>query len=198
MANNYILRYLPVAVDDLISIFDWIASDSPSNAAAFVDKLDQRLGNLETHPFLGRIPKDDKLKISGYRVLVIESYLVFYIIRGKTVEIHRVVHGSRNLEIAAFDQAIAAEQALSWGLITRIADDGKTVAEAENMVKEILQGSLVSFGWSKQLLTDSFHSSFEAQLQKERKGLASCAAHGDGKEGLKAFTEKRKPVFNKG
>ena len=98
MANNYILRYLPVAVDDLISIFDWIASDSPSNAAAFVDKLDQRIGNLETHPFLGRIPRDDKLKTLGYRVLVIESYLVFYIIRGKTVEIHRVVHGSRNLD----------------------------------------------------------------------------------------------------
>jgi addiction module RelE/StbE family toxin len=98
MANKYILRYLPVAVDDLISIFSWIANDSPTNAAAFVDKLDQRIGNLETHPFLGRIPRDDKLKTLGYRVLVIESYLVFYIIRGKTVEIHRVVHGSRNLD----------------------------------------------------------------------------------------------------
>ncbi len=50
MANNYILRYLPVAVDNLISIFGWIANDSPANAAAFVDKLDQCLGNLETHP----------------------------------------------------------------------------------------------------------------------------------------------------
>jgi hypothetical protein len=29
---------------------------------------------------------------------VIESYLVFYIIRGRTVEIHRVVHCSRNLD----------------------------------------------------------------------------------------------------
>ena len=98
MANKYILRYLPVAVDDLISIFDWIANGSPVNAAAFIDKLDQRIGNLETHPFLGRIPNDDKLKSSGYHVLVIESYLVFYIVRGKTVEIHRVVHGSRNLD----------------------------------------------------------------------------------------------------
>jgi toxin ParE1/3/4 len=98
MANKYVLRYLPVAVEDLISIFDWIASDSPTNAAAFIDKLDQRIGNLETHPFLGRIPRDDRLKSSGYRVLVIESYLVFYIVRFKTVEIHRVVHGSRNLE----------------------------------------------------------------------------------------------------
>jgi len=98
MVNKYILRYLPAAVDDLISIFDWIAGDSPANAAAFIEKLDQRIGSLKIHPFLGRIPRDDKLRNSGYRVLVIDSYLVFYIVRGKTVEVHRVVHGSRSLE----------------------------------------------------------------------------------------------------
>ncbi len=98
MANKYRLRYLPVAVDDLVSIFDWIANDSPANAGAFIDKIDQRLGSLQTHPFLGRIPRDEKLQHAGYRVLVIESYLAFYIVRGKTVEIHRVVHGSRNLD----------------------------------------------------------------------------------------------------
>ena len=97
MSNKYSLRYLPVAVDDLISIFDWIANDSPANAAAFIEKLDQQIGSLARHPLLGRIPKDDKLKSAGYRVLVIESYLTFYMVRGKTVEIHRVVHGSRNL-----------------------------------------------------------------------------------------------------
>lgn len=98
MANKYTLRYLPVAVDDLISIFDWIASDSPTNAASFVDKLDKHISSLATHPFLGRIPRDDKLKNSGYRILVIESYLGFYIVRSKTIEIHRIIHGSRNLE----------------------------------------------------------------------------------------------------
>jgi len=98
MANKYILRYLPVAVDDLISIFDWIANNSPATAAAFIEKLDQRIGSLKTHPFLGHIPRDDKLKSSGYRVLVIESYLVFYVVRAKTVEIHRIIDGSRNLD----------------------------------------------------------------------------------------------------
>lgn len=78
MTNKYLVRYLPVAVDDLVSIFDWIAHDSTANAAAFIDKLDQRIGNLKTHPFFGHIPKDDKLKNFGYRVLVIEPYLVFY------------------------------------------------------------------------------------------------------------------------
>jgi toxin ParE1/3/4 len=98
MANKYTLRYLPAAVDDLVSIFDWIANDSPAEAAAFVEKLDHRIGNLRTHPFLGHIPRDEKLKSSGYRVLVMDSYLVFYMIRGKTVKIHRVIHGSRNLD----------------------------------------------------------------------------------------------------
>jgi len=98
MANRFTLRYLPIAVDDLISIFDWIADDNPANAAAFIEKLDQRIGRLRTHPFLGHLPRDDKLQSSGYRVLVIESYLVFYIVRGKIVEIHCVVQGSRHLE----------------------------------------------------------------------------------------------------
>jgi toxin ParE1/3/4 len=97
MADKYTLRYLPIAVDDLISIFDWIAHDSPANAARFIEEIDKRIGNLKYHPFIGHIPGDDKLKSSGYRILVIESYLVFYIIRGETVEIHRIVHGSRNL-----------------------------------------------------------------------------------------------------
>lgn len=97
MPNKYTLRYLPVALDDLISVFDWIATDSPANASAFLQKLDQRLHHLETHPFLGRIPRDEKLKDFGYRVLIVESYLIFYLPRGKTIEIHRVIHGSRNV-----------------------------------------------------------------------------------------------------
>jgi len=97
MPNKYTLRYLPIAVDDIVSIFDWIANDSPANADAFIKKLDSRMLNLKSHPLLGRIPRDDKLKDFGYRVIIIESYLVFYIVRDKTVEIHRVIHGSRNL-----------------------------------------------------------------------------------------------------
>ena len=97
MANKYTIRYLPIAVDDLVSIFDWIANDSPANADAFIKKLDRRILNLKSHPLLGRIPRDEKLKNFGYRVIIIESYLVFYIVRDKTVVIHRVIHGSRNL-----------------------------------------------------------------------------------------------------
>lgn len=98
MANKYTIRYLPIAVDDLVSIFDWIADDSPANADKFIRKLDQQILNLKNHPSIGRMPRDEKLKIAGYRVLIIESYLVFYMVRDKTVEIHRIIHGSRYLD----------------------------------------------------------------------------------------------------
>ncbi len=98
MADKYSIRYLPVAVEDLLSIHDWIASDSPARASFFTDKLEKNAGSLESNPFLGRVPHDARLKSLGYRLLIIESYLVFYLVRGKTIEIHRVIHGSRALE----------------------------------------------------------------------------------------------------
>ena len=98
MPNRNTLRYLPAAQDDLMSILEWIAHDSHQRAVSFIDKLDTHIGRLEYHPKLGRVPRHPKLKEYGYRVLIIESYLVFYLIRGKTSEIHRVVHGSRNLD----------------------------------------------------------------------------------------------------
>jgi addiction module RelE/StbE family toxin len=98
MAAKYRLRYLPIAQEDLIAIFDYIAEDSPGRAFAFVDKLDKQIGHLEAHPLLGHLPKHPRLREYGYRVLVIESYLVFYVVREEEVEIHRVIHGSRNIE----------------------------------------------------------------------------------------------------
>lgn len=92
------LRYLPAAQGDLVEIFDYIAQDSPNRALSFVEKLDKRIGLLEQHSLLGRLPRHPKLREYGYRVLIIESYLVFYIIRGQMIEIHRVVHGSRNID----------------------------------------------------------------------------------------------------
>lgn len=97
MSNKYTLRYLPIAEEDLISILDWIAKDSPTRALKFVDKLEVRIGKLESFPLLGRIPRNIKLRNYGYRVLVIEDYLIFYIIRKNTVEVHRIIRASRNI-----------------------------------------------------------------------------------------------------
>jgi len=115
---------------------------------------------------------------------------------GGTFTLPRLIGWARAMEVIAFDNPISSYQALAWGLVTRVVEDGWVVEEGWKMAGELAKGSLHSFGWCKQLLTDSFHTAFEAHLERERLGLSSCAAHPDGQEGLTAFREKRKPVFN--
>jgi 2-(1,2-epoxy-1,2-dihydrophenyl)acetyl-CoA isomerase len=115
---------------------------------------------------------------------------------GGTFTLPRLVGLARALEIVAFDRPISAETALKWGLVNRVVEDGKSLEEAMEVGRHLAQISMHSFGYAKQLLTDSFTNSFETQLEIERAALRSCAAHRDGREGMTAFLEKRKPVFN--
>jgi 2-(1,2-epoxy-1,2-dihydrophenyl)acetyl-CoA isomerase len=116
---------------------------------------------------------------------------------GGTFTLPRLVGLARALEIVAFDTSISSEQALAWGLVTKVVDDGRALEEASTMARELTSRSVHSFGWCKELLTDSFNTAFECHLERERLGLGYCAAHADGQEGLQAFAEKRKPKFGK-
>jgi len=107
----------------------------------------------------------------------------------------RIVGLARALEIAAFDDPIPSQQAAKWGLATKVVRDGTARKEAAQMLNRLVKGSLHSFGWSKRLLNDSFGNLFEYHLEVEREGLSACADHPDGREGLRAFVEKRSPVF---
>lgn len=117
---------------------------------------------------------------------------------GTSFMLPRLVGFARAMEIMTFDRVITSEQALSWGLATKVVEDGKALEEATIMAIELAARSMNSFGWSKRLITDSFDSSFETHIERERKGIVSCAAHPEGAEGLRAFSEKRKPIFNPG
>ena len=114
---------------------------------------------------------------------------------GGTFALPRLVGLARALEIAAFDQPISPDQALAWGLVTKVVPDDKVVEEALSMLDGLAKSALHSFAWSKKLLTDSFNNTLEAQLELERQGISDCAHHSDGREGVKAFLEKRKLVF---
>jgi len=115
---------------------------------------------------------------------------------GGTFTLPRLVGLARAMEIIGFDKPIPSEQALAWGLVTKIVEDGRALEEARNMARELAKNSLNSYGWCKELLTDSFHTTFETQMERERMGISQCGAHPDGQEGLRAFAEKRRPKFS--
>jgi len=95
MRKPFEIRYLTIAVRDLEDIFDYIARDRPVAAAALLEKFDKTISQLADFPELGVLPKDDRLKRIGYRMLIIEDYLVFYVIKFETIQIRRIIHGAR-------------------------------------------------------------------------------------------------------
>jgi 2-(1,2-epoxy-1,2-dihydrophenyl)acetyl-CoA isomerase len=114
---------------------------------------------------------------------------------GGSFALPRLVGLARALEIAAFDELISSSQAFEWGLVTKVAPDSDVQKEALAMLERLLQTSLNSFAWSKRLFLESFNNTLETQLELERQGISNCAGHPDGQEGLKAFLEKRRPLF---
>ncbi|HKI52643.1 MAG TPA: enoyl-CoA hydratase-related protein [Anaerolineales bacterium] len=114
---------------------------------------------------------------------------------GGSFALPRLVGLARALEIAAFDAPISSSQALEWGLVTKVVPDSDIQKEALSMLEGLSKSSLNSFAWSKRLFLESFTNTLETQLELERQGISECAGHPDGQEGIKAFIEKRKPVF---
>ena len=97
MSGEYKIRYLKTAECDLYGIFDYISQDNPSAAASLLEKIDSSISLLASHPYMGVVPKDVRLKEKGYRMLVVDKYLVFYVVKdkGKTVQVRRIIHGAR-------------------------------------------------------------------------------------------------------
>jgi 2-(1,2-epoxy-1,2-dihydrophenyl)acetyl-CoA isomerase len=116
---------------------------------------------------------------------------------GGTFALPRIVGQARALEIAAFDKPIPAAQALEWGLVTRVVPEGQALEAAMVMARELIERSLHSFGQVKRLFNESFENPLEVQLEHERQAITACIQHPDVIEGVSAFLEKRKPVFNK-
>lgn len=98
MSPRYAVEYLPAAQQDLSDLLDYIARDNPRAARGFVDRLERTVGRLAQFPKSGRRPRDPRLDRLGYRVLVVDDYLVFYVIRRRTVQVRRVIHGARRFD----------------------------------------------------------------------------------------------------
>lgn len=87
--------YLSPAERDLCEIFDFICKDAAAGAERFLLKFDKSVSRLGRFPLSGSIPRDLFLKQKGYRVLVVDNYLVFYKATKRRIVIYRILHGKR-------------------------------------------------------------------------------------------------------
>jgi plasmid stabilization system protein ParE len=65
------------AEEDLNEIVGYIAADNPPAAESILNRIEKGITPLKSRPLIGRIPEDEDLVRSGYRVPVVQDYLIF-------------------------------------------------------------------------------------------------------------------------
>lgn len=89
----------PEAEADLISIWEFIAADSITNADRFVHTLRKKCDDLAAFPEMGRVRADLESEIRSFGF---GNYLIFYMPTSSGISIARILSGFRDLE-AAFE-----------------------------------------------------------------------------------------------
>jgi 2-(1,2-epoxy-1,2-dihydrophenyl)acetyl-CoA isomerase len=114
---------------------------------------------------------------------------------GSTFLVPAAVGKARALEMALLGDPVPAEQAYEWGLINRVVPDGKLVDETRTLVARLATGPTRSYANSKRALNNSVLKIMHEQLELEADIQSEMAQTGDFIEGVRAFVEKRDPVF---
>jgi 2-(1,2-epoxy-1,2-dihydrophenyl)acetyl-CoA isomerase len=114
---------------------------------------------------------------------------------GSTHVLPRLVGLRRAQELIFTNRVLTANEALEWGLVTRVVPDAELAAEAQKLVRSLAEGPTQAFAATRRLLASTFTESAEAQMELESQGVARAGESVDGLEGIHAFLEKRAPTF---
>ncbi len=96
---KYKVIIFPAAKQDLTDIIEYLNTLSLEAAIKQYDEIVQKINRLSEMPTRCPLLKTNELRHKGYRALLVNNYLVFFIISGdNTVEIRRILYGRRQYE----------------------------------------------------------------------------------------------------
>jgi enoyl-CoA hydratase/carnithine racemase len=109
----------------------------------------------------------------------------------------RLVGMSRAAELLLTGRMLGAEEALAWGLVSRVVPDADLVSVAHEVAREIAAGTApMAVALTKRLLWRSMATGDPAVAEALEARVFSWATQGaEAREGLRAFAEKRAPVW---
>lgn len=108
----------------------------------------------------------------------------------------RLVGLNRAMDLMILNRRLSAEEALDWGLVTRVVPDDDLSASVAELSGRLAAGPTKAYGGVKRMLHESLSSSLETQMELEARTIADISRTADAREGITAFLEKRPPVFH--
>jgi enoyl-CoA hydratase len=121
----------------------------------------------------------------------------FAIPRGAFSRLSQLIGKSRALEMISTGEPAGAEEALRAGLVERIVEGG---AELKNVCDEqarrIGRNAPLAVKYALEAINRGIELPISDGLQMESSLFSMCFATADFREGVRAFLEKREPVFH--
>jgi enoyl-CoA hydratase len=114
---------------------------------------------------------------------------------GGTQRLTRAVGKVKAMEMVLTGAMIDAAEALRWGLVNRVVPVERYLQEAKELAAAVASKPPVAVRLAKEAVLKAFDTTIEGGLEFERKNFYLLFATDDQKEGMKAFAEKRKPVW---
>ena len=107
----------------------------------------------------------------------------------------RLIGMQRAKELAFFGDFVSASDARELGLVNRVLPDADLDAFVDEWAERLAAGPPLTLSMTKALLGHSFETSIEQALEDEARSQALCISTDDTREAIRAFVEKRPPVF---
>ena len=114
---------------------------------------------------------------------------------GGTFILPRLIGWQRASALMMLGEKVSAADALQMGMIYKVVDEAMLQEQAILIATTLSLMPTKGIALTKTLLNESFNNSLEKQLDRERDLQIEAAQTYDYIEGVKAFIEKRKPVF---
>lgn len=115
---------------------------------------------------------------------------------GGSQRVARIAGLTRAADMMMLGRRISAAEGVSWGLITRVADDSAGLDKIlDEMIGTLTKMSALALKTVKRVLATAYDSSLSAGFEIEGQAYEKLRPTADYKEGIAAFSEKRKPKF---
>jgi 2-(1,2-epoxy-1,2-dihydrophenyl)acetyl-CoA isomerase len=114
---------------------------------------------------------------------------------GGTWVLPRLVGQARALGLALTAEPLPADQAEQWGLIWKAVEDEQLDGEVDALATRFASAPTRGLAAIKRMIRESWGHSLEEELELQRDAMRELGFSEDYREGVAAFTEKRKPSF---
>ncbi len=114
---------------------------------------------------------------------------------GGTQLLTRAVGKALAMDVILSGRRLSAREALQAGLVARVVAREAWLDEAKRVARDIADKGPVGTRLAKESVKRAYETTLAAGLEAERRALYLSFASEDAREGLTAFTEKRKPEF---